>query len=73
MNNFKLRRVNYITIKNEDDSINIWEIICLLLEMFFSILSIIFTFLKEKSSIFINVFNSISKEERENYYKKKLY
>lgn len=51
---------------------NIGVIICLVLSIFFAILSIIFTFLKEKATIFISGFNSLSKDEREEYNRKKL-
>ena len=51
---------------------NIGVIVCLILALFFSVLSSIFALLKEKSAILISGFNSISKEEREKYDKRKM-
>lgn len=51
---------------------NIWGIMCLILAVFFSILSIAFALLKEKGAILISGFNTISKDEREKYDKKKM-
>lgn len=51
---------------------NIGVIVCLILALFFSVLSSIFALLKEKSAIFISGFNSLSKAEREKYDKKKM-
>lgn len=51
---------------------NIGVLICLILAVFFSVLSSIFALLKEKSTILISGFNSISKEEREKYDKRKM-
>ncbi|MBW6410318.1 DUF3784 domain-containing protein [Clostridium weizhouense] len=51
---------------------NIGTIICLTLAIFFILLSLIFTLLKEKAALLISGFNTISKEEREKYDKKKM-
>ena len=51
---------------------NIGAIICLILAVFFVIFSIIFALLKEKGAILISGFNTMSKEEREKYDKKKM-
>lgn len=51
---------------------NIGAIICLILAVFFGILSIIFALLKEKGATLISGFNTMSKEEREKYDKKKM-
>lgn len=51
---------------------NIGTIICLILSVFFGIISIIFSLLKEKGTILISGFNTMSKEEREKYDKKKM-
>ncbi|MCY6959073.1 DUF3784 domain-containing protein [Clostridium brassicae] len=51
---------------------NIWAIICLILAVFFGIISIVFALLKEKGTILISGFNTISKKEREKYDKKKM-
>ena len=51
---------------------NIGVLICLILAVFFSVLSSIFALLKEKSTILISGFNSLSKAEREKYDKKKM-
>ena len=51
---------------------NIGVITCLILAVILSILSSIFALLKEKSAILISGFNSISKDEREKYDKKKM-
>lgn len=45
---------------------------CLVLAIGFSISSIIFALLKEKGVILISGFNSLSKDEREHYDKKKM-
>ena len=52
---------------------NIGVITCLILAVILSILSSVFALLKEKSAILISGFNSISKDEREKYDKKKMY
>ena len=51
---------------------NIGVIICLILAVNLSILSSVFALLQEKSAILISGFNSISKDEREKYDKKKM-
>lgn len=51
---------------------NVWEIICLILAVPFSVLSIVFALLKEKGAMLISGFNTISKDEREEYDKKKM-
>ena len=51
---------------------NIGAIICLILAVFFGIISIIFALLKEKGAILISGFNTMSKEEQEKYDKKKM-
>ncbi len=51
---------------------NIGAIICLILAVFFGIITIIFALLKEKGAILISGFNTMPKEERENYDKKKM-
>lgn len=51
---------------------NIGTIICLIPAVSFGIISIIFVLLKEKGAILISGFNTISKEERERYDKKKM-
>lgn len=51
---------------------NVGVITCLILAVFFSILSIMFALLKEKSAIFISGFNSLSKDERDKYDKNKI-
>ncbi|EQB86122.1 hypothetical protein J2Z44_002719 [Clostridium punense] len=51
---------------------NVWGIICLILAVPFSVLSIIFALLKEKGAILISGFNTISKDDREKYDKKKM-
>ena len=51
---------------------NIGVITCLILAVILSILSSSFTLLKEKSAIFISGCNSISKDEREKYDKRKM-
>lgn len=51
---------------------NTGVIACLVLAVFFLILSICFAFLKEKGAVLISGFNSFSKEEREKYDKKKM-
>jgi len=51
---------------------NVWGVICLILAAPFSVISIIFALLKEKSAILISGFNTISKDEREKYDKKKM-
>lgn len=51
---------------------NIWGIMCLILAVFFSILSIVFGLLKEKGAMLISGFNTISKDEREKYDNKKM-
>ena len=50
----------------------IWTGICLVLAVVFVICSIIFALLKEKGAILISGFNTLSKEEREKYDKKKM-
>ena len=51
---------------------NLGVIICLILAVSLCILSSIFALLKEKSTILISGFNSMSKDEREKYDKKKM-
>ena len=51
---------------------NIWGIICLILAVIFSILAAVFALLKEKGALLISGFNTLSKEEREKYDKKKI-
>ena len=51
---------------------NIWGIICLTLAVIFSILAAVFALLKEKGALLISGFNTLSKEEREKYDKKKI-
>ena len=51
---------------------NLGVIICLILAVNLSILSSVFALLQEKSAILISGFNSISKDEREKYDKKKM-
>lgn len=51
---------------------NVWSTICLVLAIIFLIVSIIFAVLKEKATIIISGFNSLSKEERERYDKKRM-
>lgn len=51
---------------------NIWGIICLTLAAIFSILAAVFALLKEKGALLISGFNTLSKEEREKYDKKKI-
>lgn len=53
-------------------NIHIWTAICLLLAMAFGILAIIFALLKEKGAMLIGGFNTLPKEEREKYNKKKM-
>ncbi|WP_315122002.1 DUF3784 domain-containing protein [uncultured Clostridium sp.] len=50
----------------------IWTITCLIFAAFFGILGVIFALLKEKGAILISGFNTLSKEEREKYDKKKM-
>ena len=51
---------------------NIWGIICLTLAVIFSILAAVFALLKEKGALLISGFNTLSREEREKYDKKKI-
>lgn len=51
---------------------NIGGIICLTLAVIFSILAAVFALLKEKGALLISGFNTLSKEEREKYDKKKI-
>jgi len=47
-------------------------IICLMLAVVFGIMSIIFALLKEKGAMLISGFNTMPKDEREKYDKKKM-
>lgn len=58
--------------KEGELGMNMEIIICLILGVSFSLLSIIFALLKEKSAVLISGFNTISKEEREKYDKKQM-
>ncbi|WLF68971.1 DUF3784 domain-containing protein [Clostridium septicum] len=51
---------------------NIGAITCLTLSILFGIFSAIFALFKENAAIFISGFNTIPKEEREKYDKKKM-
>lgn len=51
---------------------SIGAIICLMLAVLFGIISIFFALLKEKGAILISGFNTMPKEEREKYDKKKM-
>lgn len=51
---------------------NVWAITCLLLAMIFGVLAVVFALLKEKGAILISGFNTLPKEEREEYDKKKM-
>jgi len=51
---------------------NIETIICLMLAVFFGIISVIFALLREKGAMLISGFNTLQKEEREKYDKKKM-
>ena len=51
---------------------NIGTITCLILAVFFGIISIIFALLKEKGALLISGFNTMPKEEREKYDQKKM-
>ena len=51
---------------------NVGAITCLMLAVLFGIISIIFALLKEKAAILINGFNTMPKEKREKYDKKKM-
>ncbi|WP_297993172.1 DUF3784 domain-containing protein [uncultured Clostridium sp.] len=50
----------------------IFTIVSLVISFFFGVIAISFTLLKEKATIFISGFNTISKEEQEKYDKKKM-
>lgn len=50
----------------------IWSITCLILAIIFGVLGVIFALLKEKGAILIGGFNTLPKEEREKYDKKKM-
>lgn len=46
---------------------NVWTMLCLLMGLTFGIMALIFMLLKEKGAVLISGFNSLSKEEREQY------
>ncbi len=50
----------------------IWTITCLISAVIFAILGVIFALLKEKGAMLISGFNTLPKEEREKYDKKKM-
>lgn len=51
---------------------NMEAMICLILAVFFGIISVIFALLKEKGAILISGFNTMPKEEQEKHDKKKM-
>lgn len=51
---------------------NVWAIACLILSVPFGIMTVIFTLLKQKGAILISGFNTLPKEEREEYDKRKM-
>lgn len=51
---------------------NVWILTCWVLAVFFGIIAVIFALLKEKGAMLISGFNTLSKEEREKYDKKKM-
>ncbi|MDV3427897.1 MAG: DUF3784 domain-containing protein [Bacillota bacterium] len=53
-------------------NMHMWTFTCLVLAVPLAIVGVIFTLLKEKGAILISGFNTLSKEEREEYDKKKM-
>ncbi len=51
---------------------SLWTISCLIIAVIIGILGVIFALLKEKGAILISGFNTLSKEERDKYDKKKM-
>jgi hypothetical protein len=51
---------------------NEWTIACIIIAVIFGIMGVIFALLKEKGAILISGFNTIPKEERDKYDKKKM-
>jgi hypothetical protein len=51
---------------------NVWTITCLIPAVIFGIMGVIFALLKEKGAMLISGFNTLPKEERDKYDKKKM-
>ncbi|KPU43290.1 hypothetical protein OXPF_27310 [Oxobacter pfennigii] len=51
---------------------NAWVITCLMLAVLFGIMGVILALLKEKGAMLISGFNTLAREEREKYDKKKM-